>query len=463
MNPRKKGNKWEVQYRVPGYPKAFYERFDTEVEARLRCAQIEIARKNHNLMPPASAQKVIPITMSDLLDEYVQTYGLTHWGDSYYSLTKHRIEDYIKPAVGNILVRDITPRFLDECYKNMLNTQAKAMAGHKDVEKKISYPVIVKCHCLIRSALNQAVRWGYIQINPAVNVSLPRMPAKRREVWTPEQALMAINLCTDPNLKTCILLAIGCSLRLGEILGLQWKHVHIDEKSLEDNSSTLEVKQELKRCYKNSLEDLEKMNRGNVYFKFPDVKECSNTSLVLKIPKTESSIRTVYIPNSVAVALQAQRAMQEKRKELMHGLYSDYGMVIALDDGRPTEGRVIDRAFKELIVSNGLPEVVFHSLRHLSTSMKLQVSGGDIKAVQGDTGHAQASMVTQVYSHTFVENRKRMAGLMEDTFFSGVKGDAAENSAADAKKEQILDLLKESPELADLILAIAGGAKSRLN
>ena len=138
---------------------------------------------------------------------------------------------------------------------------------------------------------------------------------------------MAINLCTDRNLKICILLAIGCSLRLGEILGLQWKHVHIDEKSLEDNSSTLEVKQELKRCYKNSLEDLEKMNRGNVYFKFPDVKEYCNTSLVLKIPKTESSIRTVYIPNSVAVALQAQRAMQEKRKELMHGLYSDYEMV----------------------------------------------------------------------------------------------------------------------------------------
>ena len=47
MKPRNKGNKWEVQYRVPGYPKAFYERFDTEVEARLRCAQIEIARKNH--------------------------------------------------------------------------------------------------------------------------------------------------------------------------------------------------------------------------------------------------------------------------------------------------------------------------------------------------------------------------------------------------------------------------------
>ena len=247
---------------------------------------------------------------------------------------------------------------------------------------------------------------------------------------------------------------------LGDGMSALDAHVHIDEKSLEDNSSILEVKQELKRCYKTSLEDLEMMNRGNVYFKFPDVKECSNTSVVLKIPKTESSICTVYIPNSVDVALQAQRIEQEKQKELLHGLYSDYGMVIAQDDGRPTEGRVIDRTFKQLIVSNGLPEVVFHSLRHLSTSMKLQVSGGDIKAVQGDTGYAQASMVTQVYSHTFVENRKRMAGLMEDTSFSGVKGDAADNSAVDAKKEQILHLLKESPELADLILAIAGGRKA---
>ena len=56
-----------------------------------------------------------------------------------------------------------------------------------------------------------------------------------------------------------------------------------------------------------------------------------------------------------------------------------------------------------------------------------------------------------------------MAGLMEDTFFSGVKADVPEKSAEDAKKEQILDLLKESPELADLILAIAGGAKSKSN
>ena len=85
--------------------------------------------------------------------------------------------------------------------------------------------------------------------------------------------------------------------------------------------------------------------------------------------------------------------------------------------------------------------------------MKLQYSGGDIKAVQGDTGHAQASMVTQVYSHTFDENRRRVANLMERSFFSPIQ---KTQPIRDEKSEQILNLLTQSPELADLVLAFAG-------
>ena len=49
---------------------------------------------------------------------------------------------------------------------------------------------------------------------------------------------------------------------------------------------------------------------------------------------------------------------------------------------------------KQIIKKEGLPDVVFHSLRHTSVTYKLKLSGGDIKAVQGDSGHAQADMVT---------------------------------------------------------------------
>lgn len=57
--------------------------------------------------------------------------------------------------------------------------------------------------------------------------------------------------------------------------------------------------------------------------------------------------------------------------------------------------------------------MVFHSLRHTSVTYKLKLSGGDIKAVQGDSGHAQADMVTEVYGHILDEDRKKNARLIK--------------------------------------------------
>ena len=56
------------------------------------------------------------------------------------------------------------------------------------------------------------------------------------------------------------------------------------------------------------------------------------------------------------------------------------------------------------------------SLRHTSVTYKL--SGGDIKAVQGDSGHAQADMVTEVYGHIIDEDRRKNAGRMENAFYN---------------------------------------------
>ena len=49
---------------------------------------------------------------------------------------------------------------------------------------------------------------------------------------------------------------------------------------------------------------------------------------------------------------------------------------------------------------------------------KLKLSGGDIKAVHGDSGHAQADMVTEVYGHILDEDRKKNAQLMENAFYN---------------------------------------------
>ena len=85
--------------------------------------------------------------------------------------------------------------------------------------------------------------------------------------------------------------------------------------------------------------------------------------------------------------------------------------------GHPTDSAAIHNDLKKLIQEYDLPPVVFHSLRHTSVTYKLKLNDGDIKAVQGDSGHAQVNMVTDVYSHILDDDRKKNAELFEDAFY----------------------------------------------
>ena len=103
MVPRKKGQKYEISYRCPNYEKPFSERFDSYEAAKLRIAQIEYERSLGVFEPPKQTiiapKKDHYVTVGELLDEYVQLYGLKHWGDSYLSSSQHFIAHYIKPAM----------------------------------------------------------------------------------------------------------------------------------------------------------------------------------------------------------------------------------------------------------------------------------------------------------------------------------------------------------------------------
>ena len=99
--------------------------------------------------------------------------------------------------------------------------------------------------------------------------------------------------------------------------------------------------------------------------------------------------------------------------------YTDYNLVITSPLGAPAEGSRIREAMNRLIKENDLPPVVFHSLRHSSITYKLKLNRGDIKAVQGDSGHAQATMVTDQYSHILDEDRRYNAQLLEEAFYNG--------------------------------------------
>lgn len=390
--------------------------------------------------------------MEELLKEFVELYGVNHWGDSYLSCSQHRINDYIIPKIRNVRVKDVTPHLLECFYDELQRTPAIVLKGHKDTGKMVSHSVIEAIHGLLKNAFNRAIRWEYISTNPAMAAEVPQYEKTQRAVWETETTQDALNLCTDQRMKLVMMLAIGCTMRVGEILGLTWDCVDICPERIETQDARLHVNKELKRCQKKDLEKLEVRNRSKVILKFPERRANCSTVLVLKSPKTSSSIRNIFIPNTVEEELQKEWEHQQKLKQILGKDYEDYNLVIAYDTGRPVESNWVRKQLNGIITENNLSKVVFHSLRNSSTSLKLELSQGDIKAVQGDTGHAQADMVTNCYARTNNTQRKKLARLVEQQFFE--TANTSDRTPTDDKTTKIVGLLKEKPEMADTFLTL---------
>ena len=156
----------------------------------------------------------------------------------------------------------------------------------------------------------------------------------------------------------------------------------------------------------------------DIYHIFAPIMPNTNTRLILKNPKTTSSVRKVWLPKTAAYILRTWKESQENLISTIGDEYQNFNLVIALLNGRPCDERLIHRYFAELKKRVNLPDVVFHSLRHSSTTYKLKLNHGDLKATQGDTGHAEIDMITKVYAHILDEDRKVNAQKFEVAFYS---------------------------------------------
>lgn len=186
-------------------------------------------------------------------------------------------------------------------------------------------------------------------------------------------------------------LAFACSLRMGEILGLTWKNVHIEDENIAADNAYVYIKAELTRASKQAIEML---GEKDIFYIFTPLMPNTSTRLILKKPKTKSSERKVWLPKTVAYILREWKKAQDELKSFLGDEYQDFDLVVALPNGRPCENRIIEKEFSLLKEKAGLPNVVFHSLRHSSTTYKLKLNHGDLKATQGDTGHAEIDMIT---------------------------------------------------------------------
>lgn len=390
-----------------------------------------------------------------------------------YDMSTGMIENYINPLIGDLKIQSITTRTTDKFVQALLKTPAVGSPFRPNKEgKMVTEKTAEKVIKLLRCAFGQAVRWDLISKNPFEHTLCPKTTYTRRDIWDAETIMKALNECEDSRLYIAMNLSFACSLRVGEILGLTWDNVHITDEDIANDDAWIYVDKELERVSKRSISAL---GEKNIIKVFVPLMPNTSTRVILKTPKTESSIRKVWLPKTLAYILKEWQKAQNELKEYLGEEYQDYNLVLALPNGRPCENRIIAKEFEKLKKKANLPNVVFHSLRHSSTTYKLKLNHGDLKATQGDTGHAQIDMITDIYAHILDEDRKINAQKFETAFYGtrdlrNVRNpDAAQNAETPPQGSQsqtldlasLIDQIQKNPELANTLAAlIANGVKA---
>ena len=181
---------------------------------------------------------------------------------------------------------------------------------------------------------------------------------------------------------------------------------------------------------------------------FENKREGSNTVLVLKKTKTASSCRTIFMTEALKEELKHWFLRLEMDEADMDGRYRNSGMLLRLPNGLAVEPVLIRKKFEKWQDAHPeFPHIVFHGLRHSSATYQLMISGGDVKTVQGTTGHASANLLVNTHAHIQQDSRKKLGKKFEEGFY---KPRATSVQAAPVESEPtisvsaLLELLKDA-------------------
>ena len=348
-------------------------------------------------------------TVEQFFTQYVELYGISRWSPSTYQANCSLIRRYIVPTIGTMRLEEFSPRVVALLYRRFAQLSQQGGPCHAPTGKSITTQTLRSLHKLLHSAFEQAVLWEYLLRNPFHGASLPKPHPAPLAFLTPEQVQHLLDSCTNPILHMAVTLAFSGTLRKGELLALTWQDVDFIEGSIRVNKTLCRV----------SNHALTQLQGRDILYQFPSLLGNTCTTLVLKRPKTRASNRVIYLPASVMSELAAFKVSSP---------VTELGLIFCYPDGRPIQEHTLTDCFHEVLKETGLPQVTFHSLRHSSITYKLVLSQGDLKAVQGDSGHAQVEMITELYGHILESNRIANAKRMDETFFQ--KGNNEQESNA---------------------------------
>lgn len=97
----------------------------------------------------------------------------------------------------HVKLDELTPRLMDKFYQSLLKVKTKVVQNKKPKNEYLTVHTVREIHKFLRSAFNQAVKWELMTRNPVLNATLPKEEHQKREIWTAETLMHALEVCDD--------------------------------------------------------------------------------------------------------------------------------------------------------------------------------------------------------------------------------------------------------------------------
>ncbi|MFC9202555.1 tyrosine-type recombinase/integrase [[Kitasatospora] papulosa] len=245
------------------------------------------------------------------------------------------------------------------------------------LENKTTAATAKESHRVLRTALTAACREELVSRNVASLVEPPRAKSRELSPWSLDETLTFLAAARKDPLYAAFVLAITMGLRRGELVGLRWTDVDLDNR-------VLYVRQQTQR------------RRGVLYDDDPKGRRR----------------RAVPLPAMCIAPLRWHRMRQVTAKARAGESWQEGGHVFVTRTGRPVEPRNVYRSFTRVAESAGLRVIRLHDARHGCATI-LTAAGVAPRVVMEILGHSQISITMDVYTHVVQDTQREAISHMD--------------------------------------------------
>jgi integrase len=301
---------------------------------------------------------------------------------SEYEYNAGRLIDYFGSMQMNAIRAENIKRYINKLQREKSEDGTKLLSDSTKFQRFKA----------LRNILRYAYQMDYITSNPLDKVPSAQLSHKPhpklregKDFMNREQVRQYIQCLNEEPLfyRTMVNLIIFTGLRRGEVVGLQWGDIDLEQRTLQ--------------VIRNVIRDTK-----------------SESGIYIGTPKTEDGARTIALSSYLVGLLKSWKEEQVTRRGVL--LPTAYVFSNAEDPYWPLYPTTVTAWVHDFEVKRALPKVSPHDLRHTAATLALQ-SGANLKTVQDMLGHADFKTTATYYTGITEETRHETAAAVEALVF----------------------------------------------